>query len=355
MEHLLAPPESDMNVPLPEPGQEWHHHTIHTHYFSFCVPEVALGAYIYIRYHPTFPLCHGGVYLFEGFDNLQPLDVAHCNYEVTMPWPSIEDKTITTDNGLRVEFLEPGRRVRISYDSGDGDAAFEMEQVAIGPLLTRAHAMPGESDHHGNPLRAPGGTEQCMRATGNVTIRGETHEIDCYAPRDRTWSQVRTERRNAVRMPPLGWSPFAFGPDLIFNQLGFEAPDTNPRWLGVCDVPPDRPSHVFARIIVDGEPREIVRVRRDALEYHPDFHIASHQRIEAEDDTGRRYQFTGEAIAIANLPAWPNLAFHDAVYRWRDGETGRVTHCSYQEMWFEDYQRAIKSRRARRPPAGIAT
>ena len=34
-------------------------------------------------------------------------------------------------------------------------------------------------------------------------------------------------------------------------------------------------------------------------------------------------------------------------YRWED-EQGRVTHCTYQEVWFDRYQRAVKAR-SRRP------
>jgi hypothetical protein len=67
------------------------------------------------------------------------------------------------------------------------------------------------------------------------------------------------------------------------------------------------------------------------------------QEIEAEDDEGRVYRFEGQAIAAATLPAWPNASFHDSVYRWED-EQGRVTHCTYQELWSDTYQLAMKDR-----------
>ena len=40
---------------------------------------------------------------------------------------------------------------------------------------------------------------------------------------------------------------------------------------------------------------------------------------------------------------WPNVSFHDSVYRWED-EQGRVTHATYQEIWFAEYQRAMVRR-----------
>jgi hypothetical protein len=335
------PPQSDLVLPLPGAGEVWDPHTIHTHYFGLSVPEAALGAFIYIRYQPAFPLCQGGVVIFRGLDNVGIVDVDHLDYEVTMPWPQIDGTSITTANGLRVEFLEPGRVARLTYDSGDG-TSFDVVQTAITPLLVRGHVMPGE-DLDSDPAQAPGGSEQFMHVTGELTLHGRRHAVDCYAARDRSWRQVRVERRNAVPVPPVGWSPMYFGEDLIFNQISFEDPDTDPAWTGVYELPPGRPTHHFAWLVEDGETHEIVRVRRNVLEYHPEIYAAQRQEIEAEDERGRVHRFTGEAIAMATLPAWPNVSFHDSVYRWED-EQGRVAHATYQEIWFDRYQRAMKAR-----------
>jgi hypothetical protein len=77
--------------------------------------------------------------------------------------------------------------------------------------------------------------------------------------------------------------------------------------------------------------------------------MASRQEITAEDDRGEVYRFRGEAIASASIPSWPNASFRDSVYRWEDDQ-GRTTHCTYQEIWFDTYQRAM-SRRALAPHA----
>jgi len=133
-----------------------------------------------------------------------------------------------------------------------------------------------------------------------------------------------------------------FGPDLIFNQISFEPLDTDPAWAGLYDVG-DRPSHHFAWIQRGEETRSINWVRRDVLEYHPRIYLPTRQEITAEDERGEVYRFHGEAIACASLPAWPNTSFHDSVYRWTD-EQGRTTHATYQELWFDDYQRRMKHR-----------
>jgi hypothetical protein len=337
----IHPGETDLLVPLPGSGEQWDPHLIHTHYFGFSIPEAAIGGFIYIRYQPAFPLCQGGVCIFEGNDNVEFTDIAYLDYEITMPWPKIENNAITTDNGLMIEFLEPGESARVTYAAGDGRAMLDIRADAVTPLLARGHVMPGEEAHH-DLARNPGGSEQFMHVTGQLKLDGITHEVDCFAPRDRSWRQVRVERRGAVPSPPVGWSPMYFGPDLIFNQISFESPDTEPRWAGLYDVG-DRPSHHFAWVQRGGETRSITSVRRNVVEYHPRLHMATRQEITAEDDRGEVYRFRGEAIASAAIPAWPNTAFRDSVYRWEDSQ-GRVSHSTYQEIWFDTYQRAMSRR-----------
>ena len=115
------------------------------------------------------------------------------------------------------------------------------------------------------------------------------------------------------------------------------------RWAGLYQVG-DRPSHHFAWVQRGDEIRSVTSVRRDVLEYHPTIHLATRQEITAQDESGDTYRFRGEAIASAVLPAWPNVSFHDSVYRWED-DHGRVTHCTYQEIWFDTYQRAMLAHR----------
>lgn len=335
------PAETDLLLPLPSKGEHWDPHLIHTHYFGFSVPEAQIGAFIYLRYQPAFPLSQGGVCIFEGLDNVESTDMAFLDYEITMPWPAVEGSKITTDNGLEIDFVEPGRVARLTYRSKDGETSFDLTAVGVTPLLARGHVMPGEEDYHdlGNQ---PGGSEQFMHVSGELLLNGAAYTVDCYAPRDRSWRQVRVEKRAAVPSPPVGWSPMYFGPDLIFNQVSFEPLDTDPAWAGLYNVG-ERATHHFAWIVRNGEARSIKWVRRNVQEYHPRIHMAIRQEITAEDEAGEVYRFNGEAIATASIPAWPNTSFHDSVFRWLD-EQGRVAHATYQEVWFDKYQKAMKQR-----------
>ena len=339
-------PDTDLLIPLLPDNERWDPYTIHTHYFGLTVPEAELGGFLYIRYMPAFPLAQGGVCLFRGTDNPTPLDMAFLDYEMTMPWPDLDEQSITTSNGLRIEFTEPGRAARISYRSAGGETALELEQTAVTPLLARGHIIPGEDDHH-DPAHDPGGTEQFMHCTGEISLHGERFAVDCRHPRDRSWRQVRKETQGgARRVPPIGWSPMYFGGDLAFNQISFESPDTDPAWAGLYDIPDGTPTHHYAWVYDGTDVHEITHVRRNVLAHHPTTHMAIAQEIEAEDERGHKYRFSGHAIATSAIPAWPNAGFHDSVYRWTD-ERGRITHCTYQELWADRYQHHMRRRTGR--------
>jgi hypothetical protein len=337
---------SDLVLPLPEPGRDVHPYTVHTHYFGFTIPEAGIGAYLYARYMPAFGLSQGGPTIFRGMDNVSLLDAEYMDYRATMPWPQIDGNQIRFESGYEIEFIEPGELVALRYASPDGEVAFELEQRAVTPLVKRGHIVPGEEDHQGDPARRHGGTEQFMHCTGELRLRRERFTVDCYAVRDRSWNQVRTEDPGGARKsPPIGWSPAYFGEDLAFNVTSFESPDTDPAWSGLYEIAPDAPTSYYKWLVSDGELVEIAAVRRNVLEYHPVLNTAIRQELELTDAAGVRHRFEGRSLSVTPMHSWPNIAFCDSVHRWED-ERGRVTHCTYQEIWWDGYQRAMKARRA---------
>ncbi|MGU3651014.1 DUF7064 domain-containing protein [Mycolicibacterium sp. A43C] len=333
-------PETDLWLPTPGPTEVWDPHTVHTYYFGFSVPEAGIGAVMYWRFQPAFPLVGGGIGIYQGTENVRPLDVEHLNWWMTMPWPSYDDtNTLHTANGLTLQVVEPGRRFRIRYESPDGKTKVDIDQTAITPLTARGSLMPSlEKDS--DPALAPGGSEQFMRVTGELTLNGRRYDVDCTNIRDRSWSQQRPESQGVVALPPLGWTPICFGPDFAFNGFSFETADTGPAWTGLFDIPEGAPSHQGQPyLIVGSELREVTSIRRDVHEYHPHTFQAVHQTVDITDETGAEHRLVGRAIASASLPMWHNIAFVDSVFRW-ESEDGRITHNSYQEAWFDTYQRA---------------
>ncbi|MGH8999042.1 MAG: DUF7064 domain-containing protein, partial [Acidimicrobiia bacterium] len=319
---MLAILSADTDLLVPRPGGgSWDPSTVHTHYFGFSVPEHGIGVFAYIRWQPVFGSASGGVCIFRGLGNREPLDVEHNNFVYTMPYPRLSGTTITTVNGLEVDFVRPGAEVRLRYGAPDGSAGFDVTQRALSPLVARGHVVPGE-DANAVPGQRPGGTEQFMHCTGTLRLGPDRYGVDGATIRDRSWRQVRSEAE--MPSPPVGWSPMYFGPDLMFNQVGFEPAETDPAWKGLYDVAAGAPSHHFGWVCSDdGLPRHLTEVRRSVASYHPELFAATDQEIHAEDETGRRYRFRGRALAMARLPAWPNFSFTDSVYRWEDDD-GRI-------------------------------
>ncbi|KAI7774742.1 hypothetical protein LA080_007948 [Diaporthe eres] len=259
------PPEMDLVFPEPGPGESWDPHTIHTHYFGFSIPEHAIGVFIYVRAQPYFKTCLAGVSVFKGMDNLPPLDCEHNNIVNTVPWPTVEGNVIHIANGMIFDFIEPGNKVRLLYNSEDGETRIDVTQTALHPMLPRGYVMAGE-EKNTDPTQKPTGLEQLMRGAGTLMMNGR-------------------ETEDEIVSPPFGWSPISFAPDFFFNQAGFEDPSENPAWLSVFPWPKDRPTTTFAWVVRGkGDVRNVVRVKRKVLAYHPVLGSAIKQEMEVEDD-----------------------------------------------------------------------
>jgi hypothetical protein len=272
----------------------------------------------------------GSVQIFQGLDNTCVLDMAHLDYSMTLPWPQVDGPTISTCRGYRIEFGELGRKMRISYRSADGRAAFELEQTALSPLVGRAAVIPGE-DH----LRAlqPGGSEQFMHCVGELTLHGRTYEIDCTTIRDRSWNQDRNEDRRGRFDAPVCWTPVYFDDGLYFNQVGFETTGEGPGAL-------------FSFVGRGDEIRELIRVERTVTEIHSSLYFPLAQEIVAEDSHHRVLRMSGRAIAASPIVAWPHAFAYDSVYRW-ETDAGAVGYGPCQGIWFEEYQHTMKNRATR--------
>lgn len=131
---------------------------------------------------------------------------------------------------------------------------------------------------------------------------------------------------------------------VAFNQVGFEAPDSQPIWAGALTIPEGMPTHHFAWVYDGNELRQVTEVRREVHELHPWVPAPMRQTIEARDEAGNEYSFTGEAIAMAPIPSWPNAGTFDSVIRWTD-EQGHVGHGPGQGVWYQRFQHVMKEQR----------
>ncbi|MCV7412602.1 hypothetical protein AWC05_18450 [Mycobacterium florentinum] len=338
-------PEVDLLYPLPADGETWHHHRVYTNYFGLTVAEHGLGIFFYLRCQPAFPMSQGGVMIWSGMDNVDALDADFFDYEISMPWPTVTADSVTTANGLRLEFVQPGHTIRLTYESNDGNTRLDVLGEAVTPLVARHHVTPGEENHF-NGERTPGGFEQFMHYTGEVVVDGQPFAIDTVDVRDRSLHQLRTERQDAVKAPPACWTPMYFGDDLALNHVGFESIANKPVWTEVYDVPPEKLGPVSGWVYsrTADEALAVVETHRQVLEHHPINFMPIHQELEITDESGTVRRFIGRALSTAVLPMWPNTNMRGAVYRWED-ESGRTCHTLTFDLWFDRWQRAMKRRR----------
>ena len=223
--------------------------------------------------------------------------------------------------GCVIEFLEPGRVARVTYASADGARPSTSSPTGVTPLLARGHVVPGEEDHHSDPGAVPGGSEQFMHMTGELVLQRR-------APR----SGLLLPARPLLAPGPHGDRGTAAGPagGLVADVLRRRSDLQSDLLRGAGHRPrlarhlrhPGRPAHAPLRLAAAGRqdpghrPGPPQRAGVPAATF-----TALRQEIEAEDETGGGPPLHGEAIATATMPAWPNVSFHDSVYRWTD-ETG---------------------------------
>jgi hypothetical protein len=166
-------------------------------FFGFSVAERDLNCVIRHWLHPGGTVT-GGIVAVQG----QVANAACANfidYRHRTPIPEVTAGGILFPGGLRLEVIEPLRRLQLSYASPDGRFSFRCEQTALGPLTPEPTA-----DHLIQP----------MEVDGELSLDGERMRIDGYAIHE----QRRSRRRETVALTsPLGRGSAIFGPDLAIH------------------------------------------------------------------------------------------------------------------------------------------
>ena len=337
------PLETEIYIPAPAPGELWTPWIVHTHYYSFSADEGNIGAYLYLRWQPANHTSQVGICIFQGTDATESLDMAHHDYRNTLGWPEVSDdgRTFTTEQGYAIAYAEDLRSARLSYTSSDGSTSFDLDATGATPLYARGHVVPTEVGQDGHDLH-PGGSDQIVHVVGELVLNDVRHAVDCYAFRDRSWGQLRPETTMAT--PPVSCIPQYYGPDLAFNVVSLEHPDTNPAWTGIYEWPEGKSSVLYGWGVVDGEFVDVVDAVRDASDYHPLHTVPQHQEVDVTFSNGKTVHVSGDMVSMTTVFTWANSIVRCGVYRWTAPD-GRTTYDSYQEMYFDgQYARELKRR-----------
>jgi hypothetical protein len=288
-------PEDDLLHPpgLNPPGAS----VTETYYFGFDVAAAAIHGFIYVWLHPNLHVLTGGVLISRGFQSTA-LAADYFNMHTYLdPREHIDlaSGAITLPGGLRLTPVRPMQEWHLTLDDPGAATRFDLRFLAAMPPAIRA-----DQKH----------LDQNMHVSGTLCLRGVTHVVDCYAIRDRSWQNLRSEA--PVPVPPYDWISLTIGNRVALNLSLFDdlAVLGNPD--GKLSVPPRLLQDGW--VWRDGALSRIVeatkRTQRSADLLRPLRH-----EIRAVDESGRVYAISGESIGGCSYNGWSNMLWHECLTR----------------------------------------
>lgn len=158
---------------------------IETVWFPFWVPTRGVSVYVRVVFQPNLGRYGGSVAVWSGEDALHFDGALTGSFD---QWDELGDlRALALPGGLQLECAEAAQRYRVRYEQPDCalDVCFEALAEPVYPAPEDSPGMfAGHLDQHG-------------RVTGWLRLGDETHEVDCWTVRDRSWGPrvVRSDLR----------------------------------------------------------------------------------------------------------------------------------------------------------------
>jgi hypothetical protein len=272
-----------------------------TFWFSFFVPERALGAWLYASVRQNAGVTAGGLWIWDDAGP-NPWDAPfYENFSHLKPPTDKGSGRLEFPTGMSIDVREPGMSYGVGYDDRDRvrvDLGFEALERPV-PLRSGAPPYPKASHY-----------DQTGRVTGAVVLDGERIDVDCYAMRDRSWGP-RTER--GYQRVGYTWAAGSETSLLTFTTPGNEAEEA-----------------VHSGYVRrDGELAQIAGgtrvVRRDPAEGW-----VTGIDVEVVDELGRTTRGHAEAVSRLVLPGSTTVCTNTAL-RWT--VDGQDLHGEDQDVW----------------------
>jgi hypothetical protein len=271
-----------------------------TYWFSFFVPERAIGGWIYTNIRSAAGVSGGGLWIWDEHSML-PWQAPFFEEFRWLKVPAVRGpERVETANGMTIVTRTPLLAYDVEYRDRDRvEVAFTFDALEP-PVPLRSGTPPYPKAHH---------FDQTGRVVGSITLDGERIALDCYAMRDRSWGR-RTERG----YPRIGYT---WAADATTSFLTYSLPD-------------NETDHIHTGYLRrDGEVSHIADGHR-RVERDPQTGVVTAMTIEAVDERGRELRASGVGISRLVLPSATAVCINTSM-RWTiDGET---VHGEDQDVW----------------------
>lgn len=171
----------DVDDDLHEAGDDFYFNE--TVWFSFFVPERAIGGWLYSGVRPNLNASAGGCWIWDA-SATEPWRIPFYERFAHLKMPTTSGATMVWPNGNVNTTVTPGMVYDLEYTDRDRlhlQLRFTGHEEPV-PLLAGAPPYPKASHF-----------DQTGRVTGQFTLDGDRFDVDCHAMRDRSWG-TRKER-----------------------------------------------------------------------------------------------------------------------------------------------------------------
>jgi hypothetical protein len=294
-----------------------------TSYFGFNIPDKAINGEIYVWFHPNLRVCSAGVFIWQGI-KIGALEGEYVNYQNYLPYPDGDILNYRLPIGLEVCAHEPLKRIRIAYRDASAATDFELLFSAGRP-----------------PVGRPGGGHftQVMKVEGQLRLRGETHTVDGFFTRDRSWSEERSEEPRAV--PARTWFAGIADRDFAFHASAYDDPATA-EWASAFPSLAAADRFRWGYLFKDGELIQLTDcINKRTTRAHDGVSPTAYS-FDLVASGGRTYHVDGEVKARLPFHMWPNMVTHYSQVQWH--MDGRTAWGDAQDIHFADYVRQFARR-----------
>jgi hypothetical protein len=303
-----------------------------TCWFSWNVPERALGGWAYCQARPNANLCNGGAWVWDGH-GAYPWELAYRAEYSGLQLPPRRERDMRDfewPNGVHVRVVEPLTTYAVQFND---PGALEVD------LVFDAIMAPNPHPDGVVPFLKGAHFDQAGHVTGTMVLHGEAIPIDCYSVRDRSWGprplgrpKPRTDKPASEGKPTRAGEGRTTGAAAragarSFGGVGYSFCAAGPgeAWLTYA-IPGPAVEPIACGFLLRGGKYGHLLAGERRVTFNKDTGWPLSIQLEAVDEFDRRLSVRGEAISRHWRGHGGDSLLH---WRWNDGVEGWGEDQSY--------------------------